>query len=138
MPSTIDVQRKVDQMNQDQIPDGQIPDGQIPDGRANDDAESPPSAIARNLGLIKLAAVIMGIMIIVLLAVIIGTIATRLSKMAEPPAEMSIELPAGIELRSASITDDGMTLVVDGPEGTQIWHLSPTGERERTITVTGQ
>ena len=100
-----------------------------------DEADVPQSAIARNLGLIKLAAVIMGIMIIVLLAVIIGTIATRLSKMAEPPAEMTITLPAGVELRSAAGNDDGMTLVVDGPEGTQIWRMSPRGEREQTITV---
>ena len=127
--------------DQDQTDQDQTDQDQTDHDRANlqqgpvDEADIPPSAIARNLGLIKLAAVIMGIMIIVLLAVIIGTIATRLSKMAEPPAEISITLPDGVELRSASGNDDGMTLVVDTPQGTQIWRMSPTGERQQTITV---
>ena len=100
--------------------------------------DAEPSAIVRHLGMIKAAAIIMGVLIIVLTAVVIGTIASRLAKMAQPPAEMSISLPAGVTLRSASADDDGFVLVVDTAQGTQIWRLSPDGERLRTIDVVAE
>jgi hypothetical protein len=100
--------------------------------------DAEPSAIVRHLGMIKAAAIIMGVLIIVLTAVVIGTIASRLAKMGEPPAEMSISLPQGVTLRSASADDDGFVLVVDTSQGTQIWRLSPDGERLRTIDVVAE
>ena len=101
-------------------------------------AAAEPSAIVRNLGMIKAAAIIMGVLIIVLTAVVIGTIASRLAKMGAPPAEMSITLPAGVTLRSASADGDGFVLVVDTPDGQQIWRMAPDGERLRTIDVVAQ
>ena len=52
--------------------------------------DAEPSAIVRHLRMIKAAAIIMGVLIIVLTAVVIGTIASRLAKMGAPPVEMSI------------------------------------------------
>ena len=103
-----------------------------------DETGAEPSAIVRNLGMIKAAAIIMGVLIIVLTAVVIGTIASRLAKMGEPPAEMSITLPDGVTLRSASADGDGFVIVVDTAEGPQIWRLSPDGERLQTIAVQSQ
>ena len=100
--------------------------------------DAEPSAIVRHLGMIKAAAIIMGVLIIVLTAVVIGTIALRLAKMVKPTTEMSISLPAGVTLRSASADDDGFILVVDTSQGTQIWRLSPDGERLRTIDVVAE
>ena len=100
--------------------------------------DAEPSAIVRHLGMIKAAAIIMGVLIIVLTAVVIGTIASRLAKMGAPPAEMSISLPQDVMLRSASADDDGFVLVVDTSQGTQIWRLSPNGERLRTIDVVAE
>jgi hypothetical protein len=102
------------------------------------DHEAEPSAIVRNLGLIKAAAIIMGVLIIVLTVAVIGTIASRLAKMSAPPAEMSISLPQGVTLRSASADGDGFVIVVETPEGTQIWRLSPDGEPVQTIGVVSE
>ena len=107
-------------------------------GGLADETGAEPSAIVRNLGMIKAAAIIMGVLIIVLTAVVIGTIASRLAKMGEPPAEMSITLPDGVTLRSASADGDGFVIVVDTAEGPQIWRLSPDGERLQTIAVQSQ
>ena len=103
---------------------------------ATDGAGEQPSAIVRNLGLIKAASVIMGVLIIILTAVLVATVISRLSKSPAPPAELSIQLPQGAVLRAASADDDGYVVVVDTAEGQQIWRLSPTGERLQTIGVT--
>ena len=103
---------------------------------ATDGAGEQPSAILRNLGLIKAASVIMGVLIIILTAVLVATVISRLSKSSAPPAELGIQLPQGAVLRAASADDDGYVVVVDTAEGQQIWRLSPTGERLQTIGVT--
>ena len=120
---------------------GKKPGGGPAGGQAagrGDETGAEPSAIVRNLGMIKAAAIIMGVLIIVLTAVVIGTIASRLAKMSEPPAEMSITLPDGVTLRSASADGDGFVIVVDTADGPQIWRLSPDGERLQTIAVESQ
>lgn len=109
-----------------------------PDHDKAGDAAGEPSAIVRNLGMIKAAAIIMGVLIIVLTAVVIGTIASRLAKMSAPPAEMSISLPQGVTLRSASADGERFVIVVETPEGTQIWRLSPDGEPVQTIGITSE
>ena len=85
--------------------------------------------------MIKAAAIIMGVLIIVLTAVVI---ASRLAKMSAPPAEMSISLPKGVTLRSASADGDGFVIVVDTPQGPQIWRLSPDGAPVQTIGVVSE
>ena len=104
------------------------------DGGA-DGAGEQPSAIVRNLGLIKAASVIMGVLIIILTAVLVATVISRLSKSSAPPAELSIQLPQGAVLRAASADDEGYVVVVDTAETQQIWRLSPAGERLQTIGV---
>ena len=99
------------------------------------DHEAEPSAIVRNLGLIKAAAIIMGVLIIVLTAVVIGTIASRLAKMSAPPETVSLAVPEGVTIRSASADDGGLVLIVDGPGGSEIWRLSPAGAREQSIRI---
>jgi len=101
----------------------------------SDDPAGEPSAIVRNLGMIKAAAIIMGVLIIVLTAVVIGTIASRLAKMSAPPETVSLTVPEGVAIRSASADDGGFVLIVEGPEGSEIWRLSPSGAREQTIRI---
>jgi hypothetical protein len=103
--------------------------------RKIDETEARPSAIVRNLGLIKAAAIVMGVLIIVLTAVVIGTIASRLAKMSAPPETISLTIPDGRSIRSASADEGGFVLIVDGPGGSEIWRLSPAGEREQTIRI---
>ena len=107
---------------------------QTPDATANN-TDGEPSAVVRNLGLIKAASVIMGVLIIILSAVVIATVISRLSQTAPPEAELSITVPAGVEVLSASADDDGLTLLVDAPSGREIWRISPSGERYQTIRL---
>lgn len=101
----------------------------------NPSPQEAPSAIVRNLGMIKAAAIIMGVLIIVLTIVVIGTIASRLAGMSAPPADLTLAIPAGSEIRAASSNDSGMMLVVDTPASQQIWQLSADGKRVKTIIV---
>ena len=104
-------------------------------GQPSVESDAEPSAIVRNLGMIKAAAIIMGVLIIVLTAVVIGTIASRLAKMSAPPESVSLTIPEGASIRAASADEGGFVLIVDRPGGSQIWRLSPDGVREQTITL---
>ena len=101
----------------------------------NSSPQEAPSAIVRNLGMIKAAAIIMGVLIIVLTIVVVGTIASRLAGMSAPPADLTLAIPAGSEIRAASSDGSGMVLVVDTPDGQQIWQLSADSKRVQTIMV---
>ena len=105
-------------------------------GAGQDGAGQEPSAIVRNLGLIKAASVIMGVLIIILTAVLVAAVISRLSASSAPPASLELALPEGATLRAASADDDGYVVVVDMADGQQVWRLSPTGERLQTISVT--
>ena len=98
-------------------------------------AAAEPSAIVRNLGMIKAASIIMGVLIIVLTAVLIGTVSSRLAKKTAPPETLTLTVPADIDILSASADDGGFVLVVNGPEGRAIWRFSPDGTRKQTITI---
>ena len=95
-----------------------------------------PPFTTRHLGTIKAAAVIMAVLIIVLTAVLVATIISRLSGRAAPPDSAELTLPAGAELRAASAADNGYVLVVDTPDGQEIWRVSSSGERLQVISVT--
>ncbi|MGC6453492.1 MAG: hypothetical protein ACON31_06250 [Candidatus Puniceispirillaceae bacterium] len=97
-----------------------------------------PSAIVRNLGMIKAASVVMGVLIIILSAVVIATVVSRLSQTAAPDAEISLTIPDNVRVLSAAADDDGLTLFVEGPSGRQIWRISPSGERYQTITLVAE
>lgn len=105
------------------------------DGAGGTGFGAEPSAIVRNLGMIKAAAIIMGVLIIVLTSIVIGTIASRLAKMSAPPETVSLVVPEGTSIRAASADEGGFVLIVDGPGGSEIWRLSPSGAREQTIRI---
>ena len=109
-------------------------DGEKGTGQNGDGQKS--SAIVRNLGLIKAASVIMGVLIIILTAVLVATVISRLSASSAPPASLELALPKGAKLRAVSADDDGYVVVVDMADEQQVWRLSPTGERLQTIGVT--
>ena len=94
-----------------------------------------PSAIVRNLGMIKAAAIIMGVLIIIMTVIVVGTIASRLAKMSAAPEAVTIAVPNGTDIRSASRDGSGMLLVVDTPRGQQIWQISASGKRLQTISI---
>tara|TARA_B100001093_G_scaffold516647_1_gene595935 strand:- start:1469 stop:1834 length:366 start_codon:yes stop_codon:yes gene_type:complete len=94
-----------------------------------------PSAIVRNLGMIKAAAIIMGVLIIIMTVIVVGTIASRLAKMSAAPEAATIAVPNGTDIRSASRDGSGMLLVVDTPQGQQIWQISASGKRLQTISI---
>ena len=95
-----------------------------------------PPFTTRHFGAIKAVAVIMAVLIIVLTAVLVATIISRLSSRAAPSDAAELTLPAGAELRAASAADNGYVLVVDTPDGQEIWRVSPSGERLHVISVT--
>ena len=103
-------------------------------GPEHDMTEQPFTT--RYLGAIKAAAVIMAVLIIVLTAVLVATIISRLSGRATAPDAAELTLPAGAELRAASAADNGYVLVVDTPDGQEIWRVSPSGDRLHVISVT--
>ena len=99
------------------------------------DITEPPFT-TRHLGAIKAAAVIMAVLIIVLTAVLVATIISRLSGSAASPDSAELTLPAGAEVRAASAADKGYVLLVDTPDGQEVWRVSPSGERLQVISVT--
>jgi len=108
------------------------------DPNAGHDSGEEPSAIVRNLGMIKAASVIMGVLIIILGAVVVATVISRLSEKPASPPAVTITIPDGVRVLSASADDDGLTLLVEGEAGQQIWRMSPSGERYQTITLVAE
>ena len=95
-----------------------------------------PPFTTRHLGAIKAAAVIMAALIVLLTAVLVATIISRLSDRTAPPDTAELTLPAGAELRAASAAENGYVLVVETPNGHEIWRVSPSGKRLQVISVT--
>ena len=99
------------------------------------DRTEPPFT-TRHLAAIKSATVIMAVLIILLTVVLVATIISRLSGRAAPPDAAELTLPTGAEVRAVSAADNGYVLVVDTPNGQEIWRVSPSGERLQVISVT--
>jgi len=112
--------------------------GHSADPNAGHGSGEEPSAIVRNLGMIKAASVIMGVLIIILGAVVVATVISRLSEKPASPPAVTITIPDGVRVLSASADDDGLTLLVEGEAGQQIWRMSPSGERYQTITLVAE
>ena len=102
-------------------------------GPEHDIAEPPFTT--RHLGAIKAAAVIMAVLIVVLTVVLVATIISRLSGRTVPLEAAELTLRAGAEVRAASAADNGYVLVIDTPDGQEIWRVSPSGERLQVISV---
>ena len=100
-----------------------------------------PSAVVRNLGLIKAMAIIMAILIVAALAVIIVTIYSRLTAANSAKAIQQSELviPADSRITGASLGDKGqMLVIIEDKIGQQLWQLDASGKIQRKIRIAPQ
>ena len=100
-----------------------------------------PSAVLRNLGLIKAMAIIMAVLIVAALAVIIVTIYSRLTAANSAKAIQQSELviPADSRITGASLGDKGQMLVIIQDEtGQQLWQLDASGTIRRKTRIAPQ
>ena len=100
-----------------------------------------PSAIVRNLGLIKAMAIIMAILIVAALAVIIVTIYSRLTAANSAKAIQQSELviPADSRITGASLGDKGqMLVIIEDKTGQQLWQLDASGKIRRKTRIAPQ
>ena len=100
-----------------------------------------PSAVVRNLGLIKAMAIIMAILIVAALAVIIVTIYSRLTAANSAKAIQQSELviPADSRITGASLDDKGqMLVIIEDKTGQQLWQLDASGKIRRKTRIAPQ
>jgi hypothetical protein len=100
-----------------------------------------PSAVVRNLGLIKAMAIIMAILIVAALAVIIVTIYSRLTSANSAKAIQQSELviPADSRITGASLGDKGqMLVIIEDKTGQQLWQLDALGKIQRKTRIAPQ
>jgi cell division protein FtsL len=100
-----------------------------------------PSAVVRNLGLIKAMAIIMAILIVAALAVIIVTIYSRLTAANSAKAIQQSELviPADSRITGASLGDKGqMLVIIEDKTGQQLWQLDALGKIQRKTRIAPQ
>ena len=100
-----------------------------------------PSAVVRNLGLIKAMAIIMAVLIVAALAVIIVTIYSRLTAANSAKAIEQVELviPADSRIVGASLGDKGrMLVIIEDKTGQQLWQLDALGKIQRKTDIAPQ
>ena len=100
-----------------------------------------PSAVVRNLWLIKAMAIIMAVLIVAALAVIIVTIYSRLTAANSAKAIQQIELviPADSRITGASLGAKGqMLVIIEDKAGQQLWQLDASGKIQRKTRITPQ
>ena len=100
-----------------------------------------PSAVVRNLGLIKAMAIIMAVLIVAALAVIIVTIYSRLTAANSAKAIQQSELviPADSRITGASLGDKGqMLVIIEDKTGQQLWQLDASGKIRRKTRIAPQ
>ena len=100
-----------------------------------------PSAVVRNLALIKAMAIIMAVLIVVSLAVIIVTIYSRLTAANSAKAIQHNELaiPADSLITGASLGAKGKILVIiEDKAGQQLWQLDASGKIQRKTRIAPQ
>jgi hypothetical protein len=102
--------------------------------------DQPPSAVVRHLGLIKAMAIIMAVLIMAALVVIVVTIYSRLQAGvgSSAPQEVSLSIPAGAIVASASSDGSNMILTLDIGDGQQIWVVSPAGKVKRKLLLNAE
>ena len=108
-----------------------------PDAAVDQADVHQPSAVVRHLGLIKAMAIIMAVMIVAALVVIVVTIYSRLQAGSANRAlsEVNLVLPPSAHVIAASSNKSGMVLVLDMPDGQQIWRMTNTGRVTQKITL---
>ena len=100
-----------------------------------------PSAVVRNLRLIKALAIIMAVLIVAALAVIIVTIYSRLTAANSAKAIQQIELviPADSRITGASLGAKGqMLVIIEDKTGQQLWQLDASGKIHRKTRIAPQ
>ena len=107
--------------------------------QSSDVKTEAPSAVVRNLGLIKAMAIIMAVLIVAALAVIIVTIYSRLTAANSAKAIQQNELviPTDSRITGASLGDKGQLLVIiEDKTGQQLWQLDASGKIQRKTRIT--
>ena len=97
-----------------------------------------PSAVVRNLRLIKAMAIIMAVLIVAALAVIIVTIYSRLTAANSAKAIQRNELviPADSRITGASLGAKGqMLVIIEDKTGQQLWQLDASGKIQRKTHI---
>ena len=100
-----------------------------------------PSAVVRNLRLIKALAIIMAVLIEAALAVIIVTIYSRLTAANSAKAIQQNELvtPADSRITGVSIGSNGqMLVIIEDKTGQQLWELDASGKIQRKTRIAPQ
>ena len=100
-----------------------------------------PSAVVRNLGLIKAMAIIMAILIVAALAVIIVTIYSRLTaaNSAKEIQQSELVIPADSLITGASLGAKGkMLVIIEDKTSQQLWQLDASGKIQRKTRITPQ
>ena len=96
-----------------------------------------PSAVFRYLGLIKALAIVMAVLIVAALVVILVTIYSRLQAGSayRAESEVNLALPPDAYVSAASYDKSGIVLVLDIPNGQQIWLMTNAGKITQKITL---
>ena len=100
-----------------------------------------PSAVVRNLALIKAMAIIMAVLIVAALGVIIVTIYSRLTAANSVKAIQQNELvvPADSRITGASLGSKGqMLIIIENKTGQQLWQLDASGKIQRKTRIAPQ
>ena len=100
-----------------------------------------PSAVVRNLRLIKAMAIIMAVLIVAALAVIIVTIYSRLTtvNLAKATQQNELVIPADSRITGASLGTKGQILVIiEDNTGQQLWQLDASGKIQRKTRIVHQ
>ena len=100
-----------------------------------------PSAVVRNLRLIKAMAIIMAVLIVAALAVIIVTIYSRLTaaNSAKEIQQNELVIPADSLITGASLGAKGkMLVIIEDKTGQQLWQLDASGKIRRKIRIAPQ
>ena len=100
-----------------------------------------PSAVIRNLRLIKAMAIIMAVLIVAALAVIIVTIYSRLTaaNSAKEIQQNELVIPADSLITGASLGAKGkMLVIIEDKTGQQLWQLDASGKIQRKTRITPQ
>ena len=100
-----------------------------------------PSAVVRNLALIKAMAIIMAVLIVAALVVIIVTIHSRLSA-ADSATEIQqneLVIPADSLITGASLGAKGkMLVIIEDKTSQQLWQLDASGKIQRKTRIAPQ
>ena len=100
-----------------------------------------PSAVVRNLGLIRAMAIIMAVLIVAALAVIIMTIHSRLNaaNLAKAIQQNELVIPADSRITGASLGAKGkMLVIIEDKTGQQLWQLDGSGKLQRKTRIAPQ